>query len=293
MTDEFDALIKNKTWGLVPRHAKVNLIHSMWIIPHKNNYDGSFERYKARLVGDGRSQQVEVDWDEKFCLVVKLATIRTVLTSSDGLRKSIMARLNVEFAMKDLDLSYFLGVAVTRTSSGMFLSQKNYAADIIERAGALQYLIFTRPDISYAAQQACLHMRDPKVEHMNALKCIVRYIQGTIDFGLYLYKSSLASLISYTDADWGGCPNTRRSTSGYCIFMGDNLLSWSSKRQPTLSKSSAEAEYHNVANVVSESCWLHNLLLELRYPIRKAILVYCDNVSVIYLTGKPSSASAH
>ncbi|KMT06133.1 hypothetical protein BVRB_7g163040 [Beta vulgaris subsp. vulgaris] len=80
MTDEFDALIKNKTWGLVPRHAKVNLIHSMWIIPHKNNYDGSFERYKARLVGDGRSQQVEVDWDEKFCLVVKLATIRTVLS---------------------------------------------------------------------------------------------------------------------------------------------------------------------------------------------------------------------
>ncbi|XP_059310088.1 uncharacterized mitochondrial protein AtMg00810-like [Lycium ferocissimum] len=205
----------------------------------------------------------------------------------------------------------------------MFLSQKNYAVDIIERAGmtackpsqtpvdtkaklgatvgppyddptqyrklagALQYLTFTRPDISYAVQQVCLHMHDPKVAHMHALKRIVRYIQGTIEFGLHLYKSSIASLVSYTDADWGGCRDTRRSTSGYCVFLGNNLLSWSSKRQPTMSKSSARAEYRGVANVVSESCWLRNLLLELRCPIRTATLVYCDNVSAIYISSNP------
>ncbi|KAK4369879.1 hypothetical protein RND71_009354 [Anisodus tanguticus] len=130
-------------------------------------------------------------------------------------------------------------------------------------------------------------MHDPRVEYMNTLKRIIRYIQGTLDYGLHLYPSSTSTLVSYTDADWGGCSDTRRSTSGYCIFLGNNLVSWSAKRQSTLFRSSAEAEYRGVANVVSESCWLRNLLLELHCPIQKATLVYCDNVSVIYLSGNP------
>ncbi|XP_021721680.1 uncharacterized protein LOC110689249 [Chenopodium quinoa] len=154
-------------------------------------------------------------------------------------------------------------------------------------AGAWQYLTFTRPDVSYAVQQVCLHMHDPKESHMATLKRVIQYVQGTIDHGLHLYPSSISSLVSYTDADWVGCPDTRRSTSGYCVYLADNLVSWSSKRQPTLSKSSAEAEYRGVANVVSESCWLRNLLLELHCPIKKATLVYCDNVSAIYLSGNP------
>ncbi|XP_060177732.1 uncharacterized mitochondrial protein AtMg00810-like [Lycium barbarum] len=235
-----------------------------------------------------------------------------------------MALLSAEFAMKDLGpLSYFLGIVITRNADDLFLSQKQYAEEILERAGmslsspsptlvdtksklsaskdapfddptkycqlagALQYLTFTRPDISYAVQQVCLHMHDPRNEHMAALKRILRYIQGSIDFGLHLYKSTVSSLVSYIDADWGGCPDTRRSTSGYCVFLGDNLISWSSKRQPTLSHSSAEAEYRGVANVVSESCWIRNLLLELHCPIQKATLVYCDNVSATYLSGNP------
>ncbi|XP_060170331.1 uncharacterized mitochondrial protein AtMg00810-like [Lycium barbarum] len=226
--------------------------------------------------------------------------------------------------MKDLGtLSYFLVIAVTPITNGLFLSQRKYAQDILENAGmsqckscptpvdtkgklssksdtpfddpttyrrlcgALQYLTFTRPDISYVVQQVCLFMHAPMTEHMEALKWILRYIQGTIDFGMHFYKSSIQSILSYTDVDWGGCPDTRRSTSGYCVFLGDNLISWSSKRQPTLSKSSAEAEYQGVANVVSESCWVRNLLLELHCPISKATLVYCDNVSAIYLSGNP------
>ncbi|XP_048493268.1 uncharacterized mitochondrial protein AtMg00810-like [Beta vulgaris subsp. vulgaris] len=218
------------------------------------------------------------------------------------------------------DLTYPI---TTKAIGGLFLSQRKYATEIIDRAGmssckpsstpvdtkpklsststapfadpslyrslagALQYLTFTRPDISYAVQQICLYMHDPREAHMLALKRIVRYLQGTLDHGLYLYPSPTSKLIAYTDADWGGCPDTRRSTSGYCVFLGDNLLSWSAKRQPTLSRSSAEAEYRGVANVVSESCWLRNLLLELHCPLSTATLVYCDNVSAIYLTGKP------
>ncbi|XP_021846212.2 uncharacterized mitochondrial protein AtMg00810-like [Spinacia oleracea] len=108
-------------------------------------------------------------------------------------------------------------------------------------ASSLQYLTFTRPDIDYA---------------------------GTIDHGLHLYPNTSLQLITYTDdADWGGCPDTRRSTPGYCCFLGDNLISWSSKRQHTWSRSSAEAEYRGVANVVVEACWLRNLLLELHCPL--------------------------
>ncbi|XP_050909643.1 uncharacterized mitochondrial protein AtMg00810-like [Lathyrus oleraceus] len=211
-----------------------------------------------------------------------------------------MSLLASEFAMKDLDpLSYFLGIVVSRHPDGIFLSQSTYASEIIECAGmasckpsttpvdtkqklntssdtsyedpslyrslvgALQYLTFTRHDISYVVQQ------------------------GTLHFGLHLSPSSITKLTSYTDANWGGYSDTRRSTSRNCVFLGDNLISWFSKRQPTLSRSSAEAEYRGVANVVSESCWIHNLLLELHFPIPQATLVYCDNVSAIYLFGNP------
>jgi len=122
---------------------------------------------------------------------------------------------------------------------------------------------------------------------MSALKRIIRYIHDNLDFGHHLYPSSVSKLVSYTDADWAGCPDNRKSTSGYCVYLGDNLISWSAKRQPTLSQSSAEAEYRGVANLVYESCWIRNLLLELHCPITTATLVYCDNVSAIYLSSNP------
>nr|GEY77285.1 ribonuclease H-like domain-containing protein [Tanacetum cinerariifolium] len=111
-------------------------------------------------------------------------------------------------------------------------------------AVALQYLTFTRPDLSYA-------------------------------------------LVAYSDADWAGCPTTRRSTSGYCVFLGDNLLTWSSKRQHVTSRSSAEAEYRGVANAVAETAWVRNLLRELHSPLCTATLVYCDNISAVYLSSNP------
>jgi hypothetical protein len=247
-----------------------------------------------------------------------------VLTaSSTDLLQRIISALRQEFSMTDMgSLHHFLGVSVQRNKDSMFLSQRQYMLDILERAGmqdckpcstpvdthaklsadgvkvadpthyrsivgALQYLTFTRPDIAYAVQQVCLYMHDPREPHLGAMKRILRYLQGTLDLGLHLHRTTPADLIVYTDADWAGCPDTRKSTSGYAVFLGDNLISWSSKRQPTVSRSSAEAEYRAVANGVAEATWLRQLLQELQHPLRRASVVYCDNVSAIYLSTNP------
>ena len=225
--------------------------------------------------------------------------------------------------MTDLgDLNYFLGISVQRNNSGMFLSQKKYVLDILDRAhmqsckpcrtpadthakldlsgtpvadptlfrslaGALQYLTFTRPDIAFAVQQICLYMHDPREPHLHALKRILRYLRGTTDHGIQFHASSSRDLIAYSDADWGGCPVTRRSTSGYCVFLGSNIISWSLKRQATISRSSAEAEYRGVANTVAETSWLRNLLRELHFSPAKATIIYCDNVSAVYMSTNP------
>lgn len=243
--------------------------------------------------------------------------------SSTAFLQRVITALHGEFAMTDLgSLNYFLGVSATRTTSGMFLSQSKFAVEILERAhmqkcnpchtlvdtesklgpdgmpfddptlyrslaGALQYLTFTRPDISYAVQQVFLYMHDPRDTHFHELKRILCYTSGTLDHGLQLHVSSTTQLVAYTDADWAGCPVTRRSTSGYCVFLGDNLLSWSAKRQVTLSRSSAEAEYRGVANVVAETDWIRNLLRELHTPLSTATIVYCGNVSAVYLSTNP------
>lgn len=248
-----------------------------------------------------------------------------VLTaSSASFVDQIISSLRSEFSMTDLgSLSHFLGIHVTRSAAGMFLSQRQYCLDIIQRAamddcnisktpieagsklsisdgdlldnpthyrslaGALQYLTITRPDISYAVQQACLFMHAPRTSHLNLIKRIIRYIKGTLDHGTRITPTSASSLTAYSDADWAGCPDTRRSTSGFCVFFGENLISWSSKRQLTVSRSSAEAEYRAVAHVVAETCWLRQVLQELHRPISRATVVYCDNVSAVYLSANP------
>lgn len=244
--------------------------------------------------------------------------------SSPALLRRIIDQLRAEFAMKDLGpVHFFLGIQVTRTDDGFFLAQQQYANDVLERAGmtdcspvstpvdtksklsssagnlltdptfyrsivgALQYLTLTRPDLAYAVQQASLHMHEPRDAHWTFVKRVLRYVRGTTQKGLQLQRTSTPSLVAYSDADWAGCPDTRRSTSGFCVFFGDSLVSWSSKRQPIVSRSSAEAEYRGVANVVAECCWLRHLLGELHVPLDQATIVYCDNISAVYLSENP------
>jgi hypothetical protein len=98
-------------------------------------------------------------------------------------------------------------------------------------AEALQYLTFTCPDIAYAVQQICLYMHDPRESLFTMMKHVLCYLWGSLDFGLHLQRSTSSfKLMVYTDADWAGCPDTHRSTSGYAVFLSDNLVYWSSKR---------------------------------------------------------------
>ncbi|GKC74921.1 ribonuclease H-like domain-containing protein, partial [Tanacetum coccineum] len=201
-------------------------------------------------------------------------------TSSTILLQQIIASLHREFDMTDLEaLNYFLGISATRHSTGLFLSKRKYAIQLLERAhmancNPSRTLVDTESKLGPEVQQICLYMHDPREPHLAALKRILRYVRGTLDFGLHLYSSFTTSLVGYRDADWKGRPSTRRSTSGYCVFLGDNLLSWSSKRQQTLSRSNAEAKYRGVANVVVETALLHNLLRELHSPMSTSTLVY-------------------
>jgi hypothetical protein len=130
-------------------------------------------------------------------------------------------------------------------------------------------------------------MHTPREPHLTALKRILRYLRGSLDYGLLLRPSPTSELVVYTDDDWAGCPDTRRSTSGYVVFLGTNLVSWAAKRQPVVSRSSAEAEYSAVAISVAEASWLRQLLHELHSPLQRATLVYCDNVSAVYLSTNP------
>jgi hypothetical protein len=116
------------------------------------------------------------------------------------------------------------------------------------------------------------------------MKRILRYLQGTPDYGLLLRRSSCSDLVVYTGADWAGCPDTRRSTSGYAVFLGDNLVSWSAKRHTVISRSSAKVEYRAVANGMAEATWL---LHELQSPPSRCTLIYCDNISAVYLSTNP------
>jgi hypothetical protein len=164
--------------------------------------------------------------------------------------------------MTDLGpLNHFLGISVTRSSSGLCLSQKQDALDLIQRAGMtdcnlastpidtnsklsitdgdlldnptsylsltgnLQYLTLTRPEIAYVVHQACMFMHATRSTHLNLVKRIICYIKGTLDLGTHIVPSPPLSLVAYSDADWAGCPDTRRSTTCFCVYLGDNLIS--------------------------------------------------------------------
>jgi hypothetical protein len=199
--------------------------------------------------------------DDIVYLLLYVDDIVLTTSTADLLQRTIIT-LQWEFEMKDLEsLHHFLGITAKRRTQGLFLHQHQYAIDILERAGmsdfkpcstpvdtqaklseddgplvvdatsyrsltgTLQYLTFTRPDIAYTVLQLCLHVHTPREPHLTVLKRILRYLWGSLDYDLLLRPSSTSDLVVYTNSDWAGCPDMRRSTTGYVVFLGANLVS--------------------------------------------------------------------
>jgi hypothetical protein len=151
--------------------------------------------------------------------------------------------------------------------------------------GALQYATLTRPDIAFSVNKVCQFMAHPLESHWKAVKRILRYLKGTMHHGLLLHPSPSSppfSLRAYSDADWATDQDDRRSTSGSCIYFGSNLISWGSKKQPLVARSSTEAEYRSMANTTAYLIWIQSLLHELHVPCHTPTLL-CDNISAVSL----------
>ncbi|XP_026451765.1 uncharacterized protein LOC113352112 [Papaver somniferum] len=222
--------------------------------------------------------------------------------------------------MKDLGpLQYFLGLEVQPTDTGLFLHQHKYTRDLISLAGlqdgrsvdtplevnvkyrrddgdflsdpslyrrlvgSLNYLTITRPDISFAVQQVSQFMQAPTHIHLAAVCRIIRYLQGTSDKGIFFPVGTSIRLDAYSDADWAGCSDTRRSITGWCMFLGDSLVSWKSKKQQRIYKSSTESEYRAMSSTCSEIIWLRGLLGDLAFSQAEPTQLHADNTSAIQI----------
>ena len=153
--------------------------------------------------------------------------------------------------------------------------------------GSLLYLVHTRPDICYAVNALSQFMAEPRQRHWVAAKHILRYLKGTITYGLNYSANGGIFLHGYADADWAGSPVDRKSTTGYCFSLGSAMISWSSRKQGTLAHSTAEAEYIATSDASREAVWLRKLIYGLYGNKLETTVIHCDNQSCLKIAENP------
>ncbi|KAK3026605.1 hypothetical protein RJ639_041625 [Escallonia herrerae] len=232
--------------------------------------------------------------------------------------------LNDCFKLKDLGpLKYFLGIEAARGPRGLFLSQRKYALDILSESGLsaskpaafpmeqnhglalaggpllsdpgpyrrligrLVYLTITRPDICYAVHVLSQFIQSPRSQHWDAPLRVFWYLKAAPGQGLFLPTDSLLQIYAFCDSDWASCPLTRRSVTGYFVSLGNSPISWRTKKQPTVSRSSAEAEYRSMAVTTCELTWLKSFLLSLGVHHDRPMRLLCDNQAALHIALNP------
>ncbi|KAH0674692.1 hypothetical protein KY284_014877 [Solanum tuberosum] len=429
MTQEFEALHANHTWDLLPLPLGKRAIGCKWVYRVKHKADGSIERFKARLVVKGYTQQAGIDYVETFSPVVKMTTVRSliattvkrgwnisqldvtnaflhgdlheevymetppglmvdtpglvcklnkslyglkqasrqwyekltaalysrgythsvndyslfykksnkstvflavyvddvILTGTDSAEIDPLKKfLHDQFKIKDLGrLHYFLGLEVLYKSDGVLISQRKFALDLLKEfdclhcpcspspldptvklqakegivlsdptfyrklVGKLNFLTNTRLDISYAVQHLSQFLQDPREPHLHATFHLLRYIKRDPTLRIFMSNSHDCIVRAFCDSDWATCPDSRRSVSGYIVLLGNTPISWKSKKQETVSLSSAEAEYRSLRKVVGELVWLNKLFEELAVPTSTPYAVFCDSQSALHIARNP------
>ncbi|GKC76017.1 uncharacterized mitochondrial protein-like protein [Tanacetum coccineum] len=153
--------------------------------------------------------------------------------------------------------------------------------------GKLNYITITRPDIVFLVSVVSQFLITPRTSHWDAVTQILGYLKGTLGLGILYANHGHHIAEGFTDVDYVGCPNTLRSPTGYCSFVGGNLVSWKSKKQNVVSRSSSKAEYRAMAQMTYELVWLRNLLGEIGFPQSKPMKMWCDNQAAIYIATNP------
>ncbi|CAM8998928.1 unnamed protein product [Rhodiola kirilowii] len=244
-------------------------------------------------------------------------------TSSDLIQK-VKAFIHDLFKIKDLgQLRYFLGFEVSRSDDGLFLNQKKYALELISEAGLLGckpsiipmdtnhklglstapvltdpmpyrrlvgqliYLTYTRPDLAYHVHILSQFMNQPTEDHLKAAHKVLGYLKMAPAQGLFYPSGRDLRLSAFCDADWGACPLTRKSITGYAVTLGNALISWKTKKQATVSRSSAEAEYRSMAHTCCEIVWLVKILADFQVHIQSPVPLHCDNVAAMHIAKNP------
>ncbi|GJY34400.1 ribonuclease H-like domain-containing protein, partial [Tanacetum coccineum] len=258
MKDKYTALIKNNTWTLVPRPSEANIVRYMWLFRHKYLADGTLSHYKACLMANGNTQLSGINVDETFSPVVKPDTIRTVLSLAIS-RHCPVHQLDVKNAFLHGDLSKMRSLYGLKQASrawfqrfAAYITRRKYATEILERAHMV----------------GCNSSRTP-VDTDSKLGD-----DGARVPDLTLYRSLAGSLQYLTFT----CPDISYAVQQMHIGLVVLLL-----RDRLLFRE----EYRDIANVVAETCWLRNLLRELHTPLSSTTLVYCDNVTAVYLSSNP------
>ena len=438
MEKEYSSLLSHETWNLVDLPKDRNLVGCKWVYKTKRKANGEIDKFKARLVAQGYSQEAGVDYNEVFAPVARYTSIRSVLALANqfdleahqmdvvsaflngeleddiymrqpegfvdpenpskvcklkrslyGLKQSARCwnqlmdeylkssnyiqssadicvyyrknkkgimifavyvddtiicsnnkslliaekeRLSNAFEMDDRgEVHHILGMEVHRDRENRVLTidQKTYLEDVLQRfgmeeckpvatpleagknfhklsddeepadekqyqaaVGSLNYAaIASRPDLSTAVGKLSQFMKSPSAEHWSAVKRVLRYVKGTLNLGLRFAHSDSFKLVGYSDSDWAGCIDSRKSTSGLVFRVGSSTVSWSSKKQSVVALSSTEAEYIALCSAAQETVWLRKLFADLDMTQVEPTTVYEDNQGAICLAKNPTNHS--
>ncbi|GJU74164.1 ribonuclease H-like domain-containing protein, partial [Tanacetum coccineum] len=357
MNDEIEALHENNSWDLVELPKNRKATGSKWVYKIKHTSTGEIDRYKDRLVAKGFNQREGIDYEETFSLVVKMGTVRCLI--SLAIQKGwclFQLDVNNAFLYGNLDEDVYMlpppgyfdknetkvcklkrvdmvilyiqknSMVLKTEKGGLCLSQRKYCLELLHNYGLLAckpvltplpeniilahkeseddkflinitsyqrlvgkliYLTLTRPDISYFVHCLSQHMQAPLQSHMDLGLRVLRYLNGAPGSGVNYEKSEHMSLKVYADSDSAKCPVTRRSVSGYCVFFNGCMVTWKSKKQATLSKSYAEAEYRSMAAATCELMWVVNILKDLKVTNFLPAELFCDNSAAIQIAANP------